>query len=331
MPVGTGLQTYVMIGEESSFGVAVTPTAGLLHNSESMQPTEAMILSGSLFRRGIHSGSRAQGGISVGGSITFDPRYNWRAFSMLLKHAIGAVATSRPDITSNGLVFNHTFTPADLLPTGLTIEVAKGSGSTGTGAHRFSGCKITRLSLSGTADEVCSCTVDFMGKDQTFVATPTTLALLGGEGQLMVATDCALTWGGAAQGKVLAFEFSVENPLQEIRSIDSRTIQEPQRSGHQIFRGSWSAYIEGTDLQSDYRNKTIRELVLTIRSNVVISGTYEFQLAITMSKSELLETPFQNADNPGILQATVGYQAFLDEATANEVTCTLQNSHPVAS
>lgn len=331
MAVGTGLQTYITIGEESTYGTGVTPTASILHNSESVQPTEGMLLSASLFRRGIHSGSRAQGPISVGGSITFNPRYNWRAFSMLLKHAIGSVATSRPDITANPSVYNHTFTPADLLPTGLTIEIAKGSGSTGTGAHRFSGCKVTRLTISGAADDVCSCTVDFIGKDQTFVASPTALALLGGEGQLMVATDCAITWGGASQGKVQAFEFAVENPLQEIRSIDSRTIQEPQRSGHQTFTGSWTFFNEGTALQSDYRNKTRRSLVLTIRSNVVISGAYEFELALTMSNSELMETPFQNADTPGILQATVGYQAFLDETVTNEVSAILQNSHPLAS
>jgi|GEM_PF-6932349 len=314
-----------MLGEESTYGTAVVPTAGLLHNTESLTVTEEMTQANSLNRRGVHSGMRAQGKITVGGSFAFDVRFNWRAFSMLLKHAIGSVATSRPDITSNPLVYNHTFTPATALPTGLTVEVAKD-----LHAHRFSGCKVRSLELAFAAGGQLVCTVDFVGKDQTWVFGPTALALLGGEGQLATATAGALTWGGATQGKVLAGRFRVDNPLQDTLAIDARTIQEPQRNGFQVFTGDWTFQTEGTDLQSDYRNKTRRELVVTLDGET-ISSTYKFRVRATMSNAELLETPFQPADNQGILQATVGYQAFVNESVANEVAFLLQNSHPVAA
>ena len=124
MAFQSGLQSYIMIGEESSYGTAVARTRGLTFKSESLKQSIAKVMSGDLYRVGLHSGQRASGNASVAGDISFVPRLSQNVLQLLFKHLFGNIVTSQPDITSASTVYRHAFTPTDTLPTGLSIEVS---------------------------------------------------------------------------------------------------------------------------------------------------------------------------------------------------------------
>src|SRR3990172_11182730 len=116
--VGLGLLGYVGIGQETSYGVAVARTNFFEINEENFETSEGRIESVALSRVGIRNTKLAQGGIGVQGGFSFDGLY--AGWERPLKHLMGSVVSTQPDPTSNATVWDHKFTVADVLPTGLT-------------------------------------------------------------------------------------------------------------------------------------------------------------------------------------------------------------------
>lgn len=323
MAVGTGIQSYAMLGEESVYGTTVARDIGLLFNSESLRAEEIFAVADDLYRRGRHKGTVAQGRIETGGDINFNPRYGNRGFTRLLKHALGSVSSVQPDITTNPLAYRHTFTPADALPKGLDIEIAKGIHS-----HLHSGCKVASLRLSFSAGEKMTASATFVGREQTVVASPTSLSLVAGEGNLIVANNASLTWNGATVSRVISGEVSIENPIDRIFDISSRYTLEPENSGKRRISGNFVFQVQDDVIYNDYRNNNRRALVLTI-TGATISGAYAYDLVFTIAVAELRDA-IQSADSPGVLTATAAFECYLDDANASEVSIRVTNGNSAA-
>ena len=328
MAISTGLQSYVMTGLETAYGTAVARDLGILHTRESLRATDEVLESSSLYRVGRHSGQVAQGRVSVGGDVEWQPRYNNRTLARLFQQALGARSTVRPDITSNPLVYQHTITPADDLPTGLSIEVVRKAGVSAPSTFLFTGMKTTSLRFSFTQNEMATLVAGFMGQQQAKVASPTALALLGGEGHVIKADNVSVTYNGVAQGRVMSGEFAVENPLDPQYDVSSRLTKEPQRSGHRRVTANFRFQVEDAVLYDYWRNENAYELVITFTGKA-ISGAYSYELKFTTTIARLSEA-VGNADGSGVLEATASVDALLDDVTANELSVRITNSQPDA-
>lgn len=314
MAVGLGNNSYIGVGEEAVYGTVVARSRFLLHNSESIKPAEARVESGSLYRVGRHAAQYNQGNVDVGGDFTFQPRYSSQAWMILLKHLLGSIASSQPDVTAAPTVWRHTFTPANALPTGLSIEVAKD-----VLAHLHAGCKISSVRMRFAAGSLLDATVSVMGQQTTSISAS---GLSYTEGNLIVCTNATLTWTGNSQS-VLDGDLAIENALTQRHYMSARTTSEPLRSGKRRVSGSFRIHLEDAVLYSDFRNATARSLVVTFTGSS-IAGGYSYDMQITLPVS-ILTDAVAPATDPGPLVVPCSFESFVNDAQANEVSIRITN------
>src|SRR3990167_104108 len=164
--VGLGLTSFIGHGVESTYGTPVARNRFIEYNEEDISSDEPKIESQALAQVGIRSTKVAQGGISIGGSFSFDAQ--WGGWERILKYAMGSIASQQPDVTSNPTVWDHTFTIASSLPTGLTLEVFRGTEDFVTEPNKsfvYHGCLITNMNFACTVEDLLRISCTIMGED----------------------------------------------------------------------------------------------------------------------------------------------------------------------
>lgn len=136
----TGNGTAIGIGEESTWGTAVSRTHWFRAISENLKRTVTKSprpvlaeASGSRNRKSHYIASDMAGG-------SFEVLVGYEGFGLLLKHILGGT----PATTGSSAPYTHTYKLAASPPTGgLTIEVKRGNGT----AEVFEGCRITKATF----------------------------------------------------------------------------------------------------------------------------------------------------------------------------------------
>lgn len=158
------------IGEESTWGTAVSRTAWFRLVSSTIKRTVAKTQRGVLAESSSSRNRRAHyiGADDVGGTVVILMGYE--GLGLLLKHALhGTPSTTGP----SGSIYTHTFKLGTAPPTGgLTIEIIRGTGS----AEVFEGCRISKMSWEIEAGGLMKVTLDVIGQTSagpTSAGTPT--------------------------------------------------------------------------------------------------------------------------------------------------------------
>lgn len=320
MATGVGvLGGFTGLGEEGTYGTAVAATRFLYHNSESLRVQENKVFSGAVYKVGRNAARQVQSTIGVSGDFSFNPSHSAHAWTMLLKHLLGSVSSSQPDSTSAPTVYRHTFTPADALPTGLTLEIGKD-----VLANRFLGCKVVSMRVSGAAGQLMDASVGLLGRDSTSI-TPSAPVLT--EANLIVLTNTAITWNSGTIN-VVDFDIAIENALAPRYFVNSRLTSEPLRSGKRRVSGSFRVELTDATMWSDFRNATRRDLIITC-TGATITGAYAFETKFTLPVNELQEAQ-AHADTEGVLTIPCSFESFYDSTNANEITVRVTNENSSA-
>jgi hypothetical protein len=320
MPTGVGVQdAWIGLGEESVYGTSVARTRWLFHNTESIRAIENKNFAGALHKVGRNAARQVQGLVGVSGDFSFNPGLSYHAYTMLLKHLMGTVSSSQPDTTAAPTVYRHSFTPADALPTGLSLEVGKDVLS-----HLFDGCKVTGMRFAGSAGALLDCSVSIIGRQSSSISDSGESLT---EGNIPPLTDTTATFGGTTLN-VIDFSISVENALTVRNFVNSRFTSEPLRNGKRRVSGSFRVELEDASLWSDWRNATRRALTITV-NGLTITGSYKYYTKFTMPVVELVEAQAQ-ADTEGPLVIPVSFEAFYDTTNENELTIEVQNENSAA-
>lgn len=318
MTIAVGNRSYIGIGEEVTWGTAVAPDVFLLHNSEDLKADDEHLQAGEVFRVGVNADARVQGKVTVAGGFTYNPRYFGKALARLLYHALGTKATARPDITSSATVYRHTLTPADELPTGLTVEVNKH-----LDAHVFSGCLVQSLRFGFDAQGLMTLAVAMMGKDGTNQDIPTAIANYT-EGHVVAIVNASVVLAGTTY-KVLGGDLAIENALEPIYIPSARTPQSIVRGAEpRTVTGSFRAYLEDVSLWSRYRNFQRGTLTLTFTGSA-IDANYNYDLVFTLPVT-LQTSGTPQADSKGPLVVNTAFQCFMDGGNANECSIRVTNT-----
>lgn len=320
MTVALGLGGYIGIGEESTYGTTVARSLFELMNSESIKPNELKVESRSLYRVARDIRRRAQGRIEVGGDIMFDARYSSRFMTTMLKHLIGSVATTQPDVTTAPTAYRHTYTPTDALPTGLSIEVAKDQL-----AHLHSGCKVDSMSFRFAQGELLETSATIIGRETTSISkTPLSFT----DGQLIVCNNASITWNGVTQN-VNDGDIRIENVLaRRLYMNGGRVTGEPHRNGKRRVSGSFTIDLEDAVLYSDFRNATERVMVITFTGDT-IAGAYAYDLVMTANVAELQDGMAQ-ADTEGPLIVRCAFETFINSGNTSELSVRVTNENSAA-
>jgi len=317
MPTGLGHKAYLGLGQETTWGtpVARTKFLELVSGGDTLVVNEQKIISQGVQGIGVRGDLEvAKGAISVEGSLTVEHTYD--GLEVLLKHAFGAVTSTQPNAAGDPTVWQHVFTIADALPTGLTIEVARD-----LTAFIHEGCKITGVEFSvGGPDELLRLVLEVLGEDvATGSPTSPTFPAVG----RFNAPEAVLKWNTAAL-KVSQFSIKLDNKLDaDRRQIGARQRLEPVRSGKIEVTGSFVAEFEDTTLLTDFRNATNRALQVKFTGPAIGVQTRTYEMTLDCNVSQITDYPL-NVDDEGRITVEVAFRAFRN-ATDNELKVTLQN------
>src|SRR5262245_57998791 len=121
MPTGFGTNAWLGWGQESTYGTGVVPAKWIEIMEESIEGKQSYISKPTL--RSASLTQRVKSKKSVEGSFKFN--FGFEGAEQLLKHALGSVGT----VGAGPYV--HTFSLANVLPTGLTFEVNRDQAAIG--------------------------------------------------------------------------------------------------------------------------------------------------------------------------------------------------------
>lgn len=319
MGVGLGLTGFLGIGQESTYGTPVARTNFFEINDEGLAVEEGRIESAALAQVGIRNTKLAQGGITVGGDFSMDVQYG--GMERLFKHAFGSISSSRPDPTNAPTVWRHTFSIADALPTGLTVEVFRGTEDFVTEPSKsfiYHGCLITSLNLSCGVDDLLKASFSLMGEDESRLAksTPSYDA-----SKLAVYHQGVVKWN-TTDVEVSSFSLDINNALEYRPKLGSRLTRQPKRSGKLEVAGQFTAEFTGWEQYDDFRNMTERVLTATFTGDTIAAGfTYELLINIPIG---IINSARVVLDQPGRLMMEIGFKAYRTDS-AGELTLRLQN------
>lgn len=317
--VGLGLVSFLGTGEESAYGTPVTRTRFHEINEEDLSVEEGRIESGALAQVGIRNTKVAQGGVGVSGGFSFDAPY--AGWERLLKHVMGSIASIQPDPTNASSAWRHTFTIADELPTGLTVEVFRDTGNFTTEPDKsfvYSGCVLTAMNLSCGVDDLLKARFDLMGRQEARESKSTPSY---DDSTLAVFHQGTLKWN-AHDVCVSSFSFDLNNALEARPKLGSRFTRAPKRSGKLDVSGTFQAEFDSWSQYDDFRNKTERELIIDF-VGPTIEGSITYQVKITVAIA-LINSYRVIADSPGRLMMEVGFKAYRTDS-AGELEIELTN------
>tara|TARA_R100000654_G_scaffold25316_2_gene48745 strand:+ start:1713 stop:2684 length:972 start_codon:yes stop_codon:yes gene_type:complete len=224
MSLQFGRGAFIKLGEEGSSSYGTIASSMPVNNriiSASFQKTQEK-------ERKTHLSQSGAGGfqnghfeafLNVGGSIDLPLLYE--GTGMLLKASLGAVTTTDLGVSEDPR-YQHDYEPASdgELPS-LSIGLQRGTGS----YEVFLGCKVSSLSISGSAGEEITASFDIIAQDSNSRGTATTSSF--GSGRQMFHFECGVLNYNSATYKMKSFEFSLDNKLERRNVLGDKKTLEP--------------------------------------------------------------------------------------------------------
>lgn len=330
---GLGHNAYLGVGEESSYGTIVTRNKFFDILSESLVAEHRRIEAASLNQVGIRKNRIANGSLRYRGTVTMHLTYT--DMGRFLKHALGGYTNPALANGTNGSLYDHTFTIADALPTGLTLEIFRDTSNFYTPqgdvnkAFIYRGCKIGSMTITAEIDSFVELSLDFIAASEDRQAkTPaaTVMADLDNARNPMVFTQGFLYYGtsgmtvseltgavtNGAGVTVESFNVTLDNNLEEDRaSLGSRIIREPVRAGGKLaVTGSFVADFNSFERYDEFFNSTTKTLIFVCRNGYLSATNNNYQaMILTLEDVVPTDVPINIADE-GPIKQTINFKAY---------------------
>lgn len=318
--VGIGMKGFLGFGEESTYGLPVARTKFLEINSESINKTRPLIESGALYREGILDTKFVQGAVEVGGDVEFDAQYE--GWLKLLKHVMGQVTTSQPDVTGAPTVYRHLFQHTPVLPTGLTFEVFRdtsGFVSEPNKSFIYQGCKVTSLQIQNGVGELLRVTASIMAQNEIRAAKSVEAF---SSSRLAAYHQGTLKWDGS-DAEVASYNLTINNSLGTRPKLGSQLTREPLRDGKLMVSGSFQGEFDTWAKHDDFLNAQKKVLNIRYNGNVIQGGLQEY---IDMNMTVAVITGYRVVLNsPGRIIAEFDFKAYRT-TSIGELEVTVQNT-----
>lgn len=301
-PVAQGYKSWVSFKEEVAYGTdpggardgfARIVTEGLKTDEN---PFALPGLGGRYVRKLLH------GHREVGGDLPVETNFEGGWF-YILKHGLGgyAFAVDTPVASAN----THTFTPADALPIGLSLEVSKGD-IPASDIFLYTGVKVDSFTLAVEAENVMMCTASLICRDEapgtTRIGAPT------------FPTDIPTKWHfqgsvtlvGSVVAGLKAFTLQVNNNLERRYNL-ARLTEEPLPGDDREVTGTATMeYRDNTHLDK-YMAETEGAATFVLTSDEIVTGATAYSMSISVTTSHLTAgTPV--VTGKGIVELPLEYQ-----------------------
>ena len=212
----TGHGAFIKLGKETTWGAAISTTISNRINTVSIQKTQERNPKANLSvpSSGV-LGGLYDGFLTVEGSVEMPVMY--RGLGLLLEMALGNLATTGSD------PYTHVFDP-DLTLGSATLEVQRGTGINNQ-MERFTGVKVSSLSISCEAGGEMVATLEFIGK--TSLARGTNITSSFGTGTSVLHFHAGQLNFNSVNYDVRSFSFNVTNNLERRDLLGSKETAEP--------------------------------------------------------------------------------------------------------
>lgn len=212
----------------------------------------------------------------------------------LIKHAMGTVAT-----TGTG-PYVHTFTVADTLPIGLTIEHDNGPAINPAARYeRFSGCRINKMDLEFKATGFCMASFDLIGSSAVFSSTPLDATLTNQEHTAFGGTRASITEAGLAIATITDAKLSLDNGLDDsIYTIDGTAQRYAVPEGIAQVTGELTALFDNSNLIAKATNGTFTSLVFRLQRGTGDGSAGNELVSFTCPNVMLSRTNDDGIDGP---------------------------------
>lgn len=213
--------SFLRIGVESTWGTAQTTTtqdvkliSSTLQVTQERERRSHLSVPASGFLSGTFEGFR-----QAGGTIEVPAFYD--GIGMLIRCALGNVATT------SGTPNIHVYSPTALQPS-MTIDFQRGT-NLNASMERFTGCKVSTMTISAEAGGEMTCSFDLIAKDGATRSTNITSDFPAYDqvyhyeaGQLSMGGDLSI-----ASLDLRSFELSIDNKLDRRNLLGSKITGEP--------------------------------------------------------------------------------------------------------
>jgi hypothetical protein len=315
--VGIGMKGYLGFGEESTFATIVPRTKFFDLTSESVVKSRELIESGALYRPGILNTKVVQGMVGIAGDMEFEAHYE--GWGVLAKHCFGAVQST---VQANPAAYQHKFTIADVLPTGLSMELFRdtsGFASEASVANVYSGCKVTSINFSSGVGELLKVGISILGSNEerraksteAFTASP-----------LAVYHQGLLKWDGV-DAEVTNFKIMLNNHLDLRPKLNSQISREPIRNGKLECSGSFTAEFDSWKMYYDFLNAAQRTLNVRFTGPNIANG-YPYFMDFNINVA-IIQGLRMNLNSPGRIILELEFKAYRT-TTVNELELIIQNT-----
>lgn len=313
MPVAGGISAQLGMVDETTFGTSPTVTRFLEFNNETVQQIIARIDSSGLRvgRRVERSTQWVVGRKNVTGDIELE--WQQQGMGLFLKHIMGTIASSQPNVGSNPTVWEHKGTVGPLDGKSFTLQLAMASADGVQRAFTYAGCKIAKWDLSCAVDGLLLIKPTIDGISETS-ATAMAAASYAASSFPLMFSGATITMPSGATGNVSKFDLTGDNGLSLARyfmsSSSAFTKKEQLESDLRAYSGSIDVEFDDLSAYNLFVNGTLGSMTAFFQGSN-ISGIYNYALEITMPAVRFDGTS-PDVSGPGIVTMSMPFIALDD-------------------
>jgi hypothetical protein len=316
MPLALGNKGFVGVGDESSWGTAVSADAYLM----TVLPGESLSLVRDYEFKSLLDGSSQRSEpylkqIGVTGSLPMI--LNFEGIEWFMYQLLGSETKTTPYAG----VAQYVWTPANSLPAGLTIRVSRD-----VREWVYAGCKIKSASFEFKSGEPGQATFDIIGKDASTgnVPTPTFKPYK----PVLYTMGTIKIDGSDRSAYVKSASVSVAHELSEERPATSAYMIEPQFTDKTKVNGKLTTWVDSTIQTALYDKFTGGNDValILLYEGAVIASTYKYTLQIECPKIRLTGANDPNIKGAGLIETEWSFDAYYD-GTNPQIKITVINTN----
>ena len=298
---GSGYKSYSSVIEETVYGTdpATTRDGYLRLVTEGLTCDESVTDVPGLGTRDVRE--TYQGQRIVGGPIDVYPGYEG-AWLYLLKHALGDYDYS-VDTPESG-AYSHTFSVADDLPVGLSIEMMRGEIPAGN-VFLYTGCKVDQMTLAWESGGLLTCSVAIIAQDEAEDTTEQDDATYAADLPIKYNHVSTIQIAGDALA-ISSASIVIANGLER-RFLMGRITQDPIPGAARQITGQLTAQLEDLTSYTKYKGHTSGTMDLLWEGDIIGSTAAKYTLRMQAPVSRLTAaTP--NVTGFGVIEMPVSFK-----------------------
>lgn len=315
-------------GLEGAWGTAdtITQKLKLRTGGDGVVKTVYEILSEEILNYYRDDSESVAGNISVGGPLTFAMQYE--GYELLLKHLLGAVSSSQPDVTNDANTWLNTYTMLAALPEGLTFEI-----DIDTHEKVVEGGMIARAEFSCDVNGLLICTINIIGEDMNLTTSPTGALSFPTAAYIDYAdkpTSTTVVQYNNTDIEVANLRWYFDNSLDaDRRFIGTNLISRPTRMGKVDCGGSFQIEFDATTEYDDFVAHTKRALEIEFMG-AVIDANFNYNIKFLFDAIRLRSHPV-SVDDEGRITVDVEFKAYAEDGTNLEMEVTAYSTVDASS